>query len=281
MPKLEIFDESFDPDRFQSYELSIQASLSGFSFCVKDVVRNLFVGLASLPIEGTGHINGDWQPEVRSICNAYRWMCGELHRVSICFESPVYTFVPESLFDPNRAKQLLNLVHPMNDMDEVRYNKLPDGTVCIFALPSMLACEWLRANPKVHFLAQAEPLIAYNRFVSGSEAVTISALVAPKISTFALTQHSKLLYSSSQPAETPEDTAYHLLSICKGLGITPNQVPVNLLGFSNSWEQHESILSRYFGGVKPYHSPTNLHYTYQITKHKLRFASLFIQSICE
>ncbi|HCY00898.1 MAG TPA: hypothetical protein DG754_12235, partial [Bacteroidales bacterium] len=47
MQKLEFFDETFDPDRTATYELSIQVSLGGFSLCIKDLTRNLFIGLAS------------------------------------------------------------------------------------------------------------------------------------------------------------------------------------------------------------------------------------------
>jgi len=52
MVELELIDETFDKDRTEVYELSIQACLNGFSFAIKDTIRNTFIVLVYKPYSG-------------------------------------------------------------------------------------------------------------------------------------------------------------------------------------------------------------------------------------
>ena len=52
MPFLELFDETLDINSTENYELSIQISPDGFSFCLLDIIRNKFVLIRAFePVE--------------------------------------------------------------------------------------------------------------------------------------------------------------------------------------------------------------------------------------
>ena len=51
MPFLELFDETLDINSTENYELSIQVSPDGLSFCLLDSVRNKFVLFRSFGAE--------------------------------------------------------------------------------------------------------------------------------------------------------------------------------------------------------------------------------------
>jgi len=134
MQKLELIDETFDPDRTELYEISIQFTLNGYSFCVKDTVRNCFIALVSAPFTKP-IISDEWVEPIESITQKYEWVTKHFKKIILSFESPVFTFVPQEFFEPTKSKQLIERVNPLPDLFEIRYNRIHDGFASIFALP--------------------------------------------------------------------------------------------------------------------------------------------------
>ena len=68
MDVLELIDETFDKDRTETYELSIQVSLNGFSFAVKDTIRNTFIVLISKPFWKSSRFSSAVTPDSAADC---------------------------------------------------------------------------------------------------------------------------------------------------------------------------------------------------------------------
>ena len=277
MPKLELFDETFDRNRAASYELSIQISLNGFSLCVKDQVKQCYVALASNSFTMPPENENDWHPAIGQITTAYDWIKSDFARTTLCFESIAYTFCPQELFEPQKAKQILALIHTLDDLDEIRFSMLPDGLVCIYSIPSMLAGEWLEVKPKTNFYGYCEPLLAYQRLTASSAIVSVSNQLA----TIALTKSDRLLHCCSMPIQTPEDTTYHLLNISQTLELKPEELEVTLIAIGAKYDEYEPLLSRFFTNIKLYKPWGDFHYSYLLNRYKTRYPNLFIQSLCE
>jgi hypothetical protein len=282
MQKLELFDETFDPDRTESYELSIQVSLNGFSFCVKDITRNCFIGLGSCPFEVSSISSDNWTKQVNFITKSYSWLTKPFRKVLLTYESQSFTLVPKDLFDQDRAKDILSLAHPINDLDEVRFNQCANNIVAVFNIPTLLVTEWLKIHSKTKFIGYCAPTLQLHQLsTNGTKEATITLSFANKFAILIISANSKLLHCGSIDLHSIDDTIYHMVNSCKQLGVNPNETLVKLMGSYNQNENLESLIERFFKGVSIATTLDQNHFSYLLNKYKGKFANLFNQSLCE
>jgi len=281
MQKLELFDETFDPDRTESYELSIQVSLNGFSYCVKDTTRNQYIGLVSFPFGLAVKFSEDWPNYIKQVETDYSWISNSFKRVLFCYESPSCTIVPKEFFEPQKAKQLLNAIHSIDPLDEIWYNDLQNELVSIFNIPSSLVSYWLTIQKKTRFIGFCDPALCFHQLSSHQSLPFISISLSEKFSVVIISNSSKLLYCGSIEVQVPEDIVYHLLNICQKLKLPTGDISVKLLGSVNEEERLESLIDRFFKSVKQASTIEQNYFSYLLSKHKVRYANLFNQSLCE
>jgi hypothetical protein len=282
MQKLELFDETFDPDRTESYELSIQVSLNGFSFCLKDASRNYFIGLVTCPFELSLISADDWSRQVDFIIKSYSWISKPFKRVSLAFESKSFTIVPKELFNPEEAKQILSFVHNINELDEIRFNESSDDLITVFNFPTTLAASWLKVHNNTKIVSFSAPSLE-NHLISLDEnsEPTVSISFANKFGIITISNKNQLLHCASIDLFNAEDTVYHIVNTCKQFEIKPNETAVKLLGIFEQKEILESLVERYFKNFETASTNDQYHFSYIIAKYKGRFANLFNQSLCE
>ncbi|PKP36055.1 MAG: hypothetical protein CVT98_09390 [Bacteroidetes bacterium HGW-Bacteroidetes-15] len=282
MLKLELFDETFDPDRTESYELSIQVSLNGFSFYVKDLVRNYFIGLGSCPFELGVVSSGDWSQQVEYITSTYNWFTKPFKRVLFSYESPSYTIVPSKYFEPEKAKQILNLSHSIDELDEVWFNTNHNGMVSIFNIPSMLITSWLKIQRDSKVLGFCDSSLQFHmQSLKEDSHPSITISFTNKFSTIIVSKGRTLLHCGSIESHSFDDTLYHMVNICKHLGVETGNTTVKTMGFIDNAETLESLIERFFKSVSVATTLGQNHFSYLLVKYKGRFANLFNQSLCE
>lgn len=282
MQKLELFDETFDPDRSESYELSIQVSLNGFSFCVKDLVRNYFIALGSCPFRLVLASSGDWLRQVEFMTSTYNWFKKPFKKVLFSYESPSFTLVPTKYFEPEKAKQILSLSHSIGELDEVRFNKINSDKVSVFNVPSMLISSWLKVHKKTNILGYCDSTLLYLQHTLkevSSPCITIS--FANKFIVTIVSKGNSILHCGSIELHSIDDTLYHMVNICKHLGLETKDTVVKTIGFTDNYETFESLIDRFFKNVTSITTLEQNHFSYLLNKYKGRFATLFNQSLCE
>ncbi len=281
MLKLELFDESFDTNRTETYELSIQLSLNGFSFVIKDSVRNAFIALVSNSFEAELGLNTDWSNITRQIVTSQELLKKPFKKVLFNFQNPVFTVAPNEYFAPDKAKIILELVCAIPEMDEVRFSITNEELVSIFSIPSILATEWLKIQPKTKFIGTGESLLAFGAIVSKGNNPTVHVSYTKPFPYIALFNSGKLLHCNSVFAQNQDDTAYHTLNICQRLNLNIAETSVFVTGQHEETELLANILGKYFKSAT-ISLPSELHhYTYQLLRYKNQFSSLFNLSLCE
>jgi hypothetical protein len=281
MQKLELFDETFDPDRTESYELSIQVSLNGFSFCVKDLVRNYFIALGACPFELALNSSGDWLRQVEFMTNSYSWFTKPFKKVLFSFESPSFTLVPDKYFEPEKAKNILSLSNPIDELDEIWFNKVIGDKISIFNVPSMLVSSWIKVQSKTNILGYCDSTLLYLQQTlkeGASPGIIIS--FTNKFNVIVVSKGTNVLHCGSIQSHSIDDTIYHMVNICKHLGLDTAETTVKTMGFTDNYETFESLIDRFFKSVTNVHTLENNHFSYLLNKHKGRFANLFNQSLC-
>jgi hypothetical protein len=281
MLKLDLFDESFDINRTETYELSIQLTLNGFSFTVKDSVRNSFIALYSQPFEIGLNLNADWLQLVKQMVSGHELLTRQFKKVLFNFQNPVFTVAPKEFFTPEHAKSILELVCAIPEMDEVRYSNTTSDLVSIFTIPTLLATEWLKIQPKTTFIGTGEPLLILGAVLAKG---SISTVLVSNIKPFpylAFFTSGNLNHCGSIFAQNQNDTAYHTINICQKLNLTPAETLVFVMGQDDETEQLSMLLGKYFMSSS-LSLPSELnHYTYQLLRYKNQFSTLYNLSLCE
>ncbi|RPH34582.1 MAG: DUF3822 family protein [Bacteroidales bacterium] len=283
MENKEIFDETFDVNRSESYILTVQVSMEGISFCINDIVRGMYISLISSPFSSPLSESNDWANTVSQYISQFDILSLKYKKVLLCFESTLYTIVPTELFKPERAKELFELVHPLPNLHEIRFNHLAESkSTVIFAIPSSLTARWLTQQPQTHFYGYPSAQITYSSIVK-------TALDEPMVFTQfnkqflinVITKNNQLQCCNSIPYHNTNDTAYHLINTCKLAGAEPSKSEISILGSVEDVNNLVLLLSQYFSNVldSPNHDYHN--YAYSIAKYKNSHWNLFNLLLCE
>jgi hypothetical protein len=281
MQKLEFFDETFDIDRTESYELSIQVALNGFSFCIKDHTRNLFIGLVYCPFNNPTVSPDDWSDQVKFITNTYSWISKPFKNVIFSYESKNFTLVPANLFEPSKSKILLSLTTPINELDEVRYNSSTNDSVSVFSVPSLLVTSWLKVHSKSKIVAFCDSTIQSHLIsIKDQRDNSVTLSLANGFGVVVVSIGDKIQHCGSLDISSIDDITFHLLNICKGLDLRPNNTIIKLLGQHDKKSDLQILTSRFFKDVSLTINIEQSHFSYLIGKYKSRFANLFNQSLC-
>lgn len=283
MEKKEIFDETFDPNRSESYVLTIQVSLNGISFCINDTVRNMYISFVSSPFGKSLSINDEWATAVGQFFSQFDILTRKYKKVLLSFESPLYTIVPTEFFTPEKAKQLFELVHPLPNLYEIRFNHLVESkSTVIFAIPSSLTSQWLFRQPQTLFFGHPSALIAYSELIKpAKDEPTVLAQFSEQFFISVISKNKELQHCNSFTYHNPNDTAYHLINTCKLLGIEPSRSEIAITGLIQDSKNQESILSQYFSKVNDCEGLIAHNYSYSIAKYKSSNWNLFNLSLCE
>ncbi|MFP4555805.1 MAG: DUF3822 family protein [Bacteroidales bacterium] len=282
MQKLELFDETFDPDRTESYELSIQVSLNGFSFCIKDLTRDFFIGLGSCPFNSSAVSSDDWIQQVSFIANTYKWMGNSFKRVLFCYVSPSFCLAPKHFFNPEQAKNLLSASHQIDDLDEVRFNERHESMVSVYNVPSTLITSWLRVQSKSRIIGYCDPPLNFhliNFLDERAPVLTIS--FNSKFAVITISKDQKILHCGSIDTLNVDDTLYHMVNICNTLGVETSKTKVVTMGYHSKSNMVLAMIERFFGEVSTVSKNQQNHFSYLLNNYQSKFASLFNQTLCE
>ena len=123
MPFLELFDETLDINSTENYELSIQVSPDGFSFCLLDTIRNKFVLLRSFEPEENKYFNAE---KIKELLNKDDFLTRQYKKVNLVMPSPKFTLVPAPLFDPGKKDEYFTFNHTNEESNMIITNKISD-----------------------------------------------------------------------------------------------------------------------------------------------------------
>ena len=154
-----LINKRIDFTRTFRYRLSIQVDLSGFSFAILDDGAALCRQLHHHTFPDTQDLN-DIYTEVVTWYRKYPQLKSYYSSVQCIYCAPLFTLVPESTFEPEKAATILQSVHDINDLDEVYFQSIPPfGAICIYSIPHSITSPILKNQSTTCFYSIAIPLI--------------------------------------------------------------------------------------------------------------------------
>ncbi len=283
MDKKEIFDETFDPDRSESYILLVQVSFQGVAFSINDTVRGMHIAYASSPFNSKLSATDDWSENIGLLVSKYDVLKRKYKKVLLTFESTLFTTVPTDLFIAERAKELFELVHPLPNLFEIRYNHLKDSkATVVFAIPYSITSKWLTYQPNTEFVGFSSALIAYSSMVkSPKDEPTMNILFANSFFTATLSINNELKHCNSFNFININDATYYIINFCKQAGFDVGYTSLSFAGDIDDAKGIESLLAQYIAKVNNSFGVDGNNYSYAITGHKKSNWILFNLLLCE
>ncbi len=276
-----IFDETFDIDRCESYTLSIQISPKGYSFTVKDTVKNSFIVLNASPFSNEVKPDDDWTEPVKNMFTKHELLSKRFKKVFLSFESQLFTLVPAELFTPEKAKQLFSIVWDLPEQFELHYKEI-NKMVLLFAIPTTLIAQIKLKQPGLILVGHPTPLVNFAVMSMATSAETVIAANISENFVVNLTAQGKVLKNlTPYPYHTIDDIIYHLVNCCKQQDLTAGDMNLVLTGVGNDQQDFILLLSKFFKKVTLDKGLMGDHYSYSIDRYKTEYWNLFNISQCE
>lgn len=278
MAALELIDETFNENRTESYELSVQFRTDGFAFAIRDAERNTFIALVDLPLSVPiiDH-DTDWEAALATLAAAYPYLLRRYKRVSVWMHNAPCTFVPEALLAPDNAKALLELVHPVPPTYELHLSPMQfngQSAIEIAGVPSALAAEWLRLQPQSHFVATMGHL-AYRGYVCPWDTYLLLELDGEARINAVLFDSGKPLAVNTFSVKSPADALYYAIGFARSQNLDVVQLPVKMVGSHPQEADIVALFQRYFREVATGIIYNHALFAYRLNKQGSSYFCLF------
>ena len=276
MPDIDLIDNSLDKGNTQNYHLSIQANLNGFSFCILDIEKRIYLGLRHYNFEKVYSID-DYVDNLTEVFNEDNLLDGQYKSSSFIYLSQKSTLIPESFFDKSNLKAYFAFNQSLSELDEIHYNFLTEiNAYNIFAIPNYIVNEIFSRFKNVNLFHQATPfvkIIFENKGTGESKCVYIN--MNNKFIDIAVAAQDRLYLYNTFQFQNETDLLYFVLYIYKQLDLDTRKNKLLVAGEQSDNIKYYNALKKYITTVR-YLEPFNFIFSDIFEKlNKYKFLNLF------
>lgn len=284
-----LIDETFDSCKTLHYDLAIAPSSCGVSLALHDHQRGRFIAYIRYPFPIVD--DSSWHSALMGCTVEYPWLRESFHSVRLGWQTSAYTVVPQTLFQPEDAKTLLEAMARVDSLDVIYFSRLADGVVMPFAIPGELINALTKVQP--HFsIFPTEVPIARLAFTSLKRSPGLCILMGNHLYSLLLVNEGKLLAAIPLEAQDENVLLYRVLALLEAHGMAANEVPFFITSngpTSSPSRDGESITTRAIANhlcrYMPQHdiSTSILPYTFSYLLERIRENEmpLFSLMLCE
>ncbi len=157
MHDLSFLDESLDINITNTYHVSIQVSLNGFSFCLLDTARNKYVALKHYEFDTK---ETTLEENIKRVSNEDEFLNKEYKSSRLIFTTRKFTLVPTPIFNKEYLKKYFSFNHNLEESERIYFNHLRNADAyVIFAIPGNLSDIFNYHFPKIKIYHQSTPFI--------------------------------------------------------------------------------------------------------------------------
>lgn len=280
MPYLELIDETLDINSTENYELSLEVSKHGLSFCILDTLRNKFVLLRAFEPEDSSTYE---VAEIEDIICKDDFLGRKFKFIKIITPSSKSTLVPSPLYDESMKDEYFkfNLIPAPEDI--ILTNKLPEPDASlIFSIPESI-CGLLNARfPGVRINHHLLPL--FRHIVSNSKNIPgnyIHVHLQKDFFNLVIYDQNTLRFCNTFQYNTYADIRYYLLYVLRRMNLRQEET-INFSGITRNSEEMVSDFSSYIRDIRFAEPSGNFTFSYIFNETELhKFLNLFSITNCE
>ncbi len=280
MPFLELFDETLDINSTENYDLSVQLSPDGLSFCLLDTIRNKFILIRSFEPDDNKYFNFE---KIKELLEKDDFLNKHYKKVSVVMPSPKFTIVPAPLFDPGKKDEYFEFNQLKKESDTILVNRINDpDAFLIFSVSDPLTLLLKSYYPGIHPYHHLKPLLNHvshrKRSVHGDY---IHIHIERDFFNLVIFNGNILKFCNSFNYRNISDILYFVMNVFKKLDVKQEET-VYLSGLTEKYDDLFSGFSIYIRNVKFAEPSGNFTFSYVFNDTDLhRFLNLFNVVTCE
>lgn len=273
-PNIELFDETLDINSTENYELSIQVSPDGFSFCLLDTIRNKFVLIRAFEPEENKYFNSD---KINELLSKDEFLTKRYKKVNVVMPSKKFTLIPAPLFDPAKKDEYFKFNHIKEDGNMIVTNRVSDpDAYLVFSVPKPVNDLINSFYPGAHPYHHIKPLfdhISHSRKSANGNCLHIH--VEREFFNLIIYNNNLLKFCNTFNYRNISDILYFVLNVFKNLDIKQEET-IYFSGLTEKYDDLSSNFSIYVRNIKFAEPSGNFTFSYVFNDMDLhRFLNLF------
>jgi len=280
MPFLELFDETLDINSTENYELSIQVSPDGLSFCILDTIRNKYVLIRAFKQEANKYSNSE---NIKELLEKDDFLTKRYKKVNVVMPSQKFTLIPSPLFDPAKKDEYFNFNHILENGNTIISNKIIDPDVFLVFSVSKRLIEIINNHyPGVHPYHHIKPLfdnISHGRKKLNGNYIHIH--VEREYFNLIIFRNNLLKLCNTFIYRNISDILYYVLNVFRKFDIVQEET-IHFSGLTEKYDDLSSNFSIYVRNIKFAEPSGNFTFSYVFNDTELhRYLNLFSAVNCE
>jgi hypothetical protein len=233
MNSFSLADETLNLNSTAMYQLSIEAGLSGFSYCILDSTRNKYIAVKHESASSDDLNNEEFIKKIEQFIDSDEYLNCKYKSVRFLLNTQKTTLVPEPLFDKTDLASFFSFNHSFSEAETLHYNHLKNAqTFNIFALPfHLVETIYMRfANAKLYH--QASSLIENSliRFKTKGNKQKVILQIFSDFFDILVLSHDKVQLYNNFSFRNPDECMYFIMYIYEQLKLDPETVELTACG---------------------------------------------------
>ena len=271
----------FDWRMTESFNMSIQLSLDGLSFCILDPVTNVYQVLTDVRLAEPDPFYAKQEEYIlnsRALNRKYR-------KVHICVDSPTYTMMPISLYDESRIGSVMALTGIKVGADDklLRNDIELANSTTAFGIPNFLYFFLRTQFPNAEIFHATTPVISSlllkrQGYASGARVSVIMS--SANRMTIVATEDNELKLCNTFYCKEVNDYVYMLLFAMEQLRFDVANTHISVSGNVSETGHKMRLLRRFIPMIELSQPPSSFDYAFAMPENPHKFNTLLLIPLC-
>ncbi|AYQ32786.1 DUF3822 family protein [Runella sp. SP2] len=261
-PLLEIKDPSFNPDKCAEYELMLELGVERFRFFVLESKTKHVLCLEDYSIGGLPMEN-KWVVWLKQLYEEHPFLNSNLWKnVSVCFNTPSFTLIPDVFFRKEYANSYLGLVQgEVPEGEHLLHHEVRKlGARNVFMVEKEI-WEWFLTTYTQHvphFIHQTSALIEGTLSLASVEKARtlLTCYFEDDFVTLTVAKADKLLFCNKFGYKSASDMGYFVMFVLDSLGLAQENVLCNIYGETTPYSEDYQLLQKFLPYLQLGKNPT-------------------------
>jgi hypothetical protein len=211
---------SFSPE--SNLNLSIQIAREFISFAIQEKSDHKLVYLKHIPYEPLDNW-GKFAGRLENIIQSLDILTNKFSSIEAIWISEKYSLVPKGFTDELYLKNLFQLVHPLENLEELKLVEVKETDYnLLFSLPNEVADILSKLFPGLQLFQEFLPMhFAYLNSLPKPNSISVYTQIYPEFADIAVYQNGSLKLANSFGMHEKTDLVYHLLNIFNHFELDP------------------------------------------------------------
>lgn len=231
-------------------KLSIQVSLTGFSFCCFDTLNDRITTFSEIKFD-TSKKTIKIEDHYAEAFKKHPELKDTYDDIMVIHNNNLSTFVPSALFDENYLGSYLQYTTKVFETDFFTYDEISNYQMNAVYIPYININNFLIDNVGSFDYKHVNSILV-EKLLEASKNNDARKMIVnfnPEHFEIIVVENQKLLLFNSFEYQTPEDFIYYLLFTAEQLSLNPEIFPLELLGTINKNDPFYAIAYKYIRNV--------------------------------